>query len=85
MALTFDTGKHARAIRDGGVPAPAADAIVDAIADATDSLVTRDVLQAELAIVTERMRAELWRAMYMLLGGVTAVAGIALVLAKWVL
>ena len=58
-------------------------------APAADSLVTRDVLQAELAIVTERMRAELWRAMYMLLGGVTAVAtaiaGIALVVARWVL
>ena len=89
MALTFDTGKHARAIRDGGVPAPAADAIVDAIADATDSLVTRDVLRAELAIATERLRAEMWRAMYMQIGAVTAIvtaiAGIALVVARWVL
>ncbi len=96
MALTFDTGKHARAIREGGVPEPAADAIVDAIAEATDSLVTREVLQAELAIVTERLeariavdierlRAEFWRAMYMQIGAVTAIAGVALVLAKWVL
>ena len=85
MALAFDTGKHARAIREGGVPAPAADAIVDAIAEATDSLVTQDVLQAELAIVTERLRAELWRAMYLQIGAVTAIAGIALVLARWVL
>lgn len=35
MAVAFNTGKHARAIREGGVPAPAADAIVDAITDAT--------------------------------------------------
>ena len=85
MAVTFNTSKHARAIREGGVPAPAADAIVDAIAEATDSLVTQDVLQAELAIVTERLRAELWRAMYLQIGAVTAIAGIALVLARWVL
>ena len=85
MAVTFNTGKHARAIREGGVPAPAADAIVDAIAEATDSLVTEEFLQAELAIVTERLRAELWRAMYLQIGAVTAIAGIALVLARWVL
>ena len=30
-----------------------------ALADATDSFVTQDVLRAELAIVTERLRAEL--------------------------
>ena len=85
MALTFDTGKHARAIREGGVPAAAADATVDAIVDATDSFVTQDVLRAELAIVTERLRAELWRAMYLQIGAVAAIAGLALALAKWVL
>ena len=99
MALTFDTGKHARAIRAGGVPAPAADAIVDAIADATSSLVTEEFLRAEMARQTahleakidvsiERLRAEMWRAMYMQIGAVTAIvtaiAGIALVLARWV-
>ena len=57
--------------------------------DVTDSFVTQDVLRAELAIVTERLRAELWRAMYLQIGAVaaltTAIAGIALALAKWVL
>ena len=85
MAVTFNAGKHARAIREGGVPAPAADAIVEAITEATDALVTEDVLRAELAIVTERLRAELWRAMYLQIGAMTAIAGIALVLARWVL
>ena len=100
MAVTFDTSKHARAIREGGVPAPAADAIVDAIADATDSLVTEEFLRAEMARQTaqlearidvsiERLRAEMWRAMYMQIGAVTAIvtaiAGIALVVARWVL
>ena len=89
MAVTFDTSKHARAIREGGVPAPAADAIVDAIAEATDSLVTEEFLRNELAIATERLRAEMRRAMYMQIGAVTAIVtaigGIALVLARWVL
>ena len=99
MAVTFNTGKHARAIREGGVPAPAADAIVDAIADATDSLVTEEFLRAEMARQTaqlearidvsiERLRAEMWRAMYMQIGAVTAIvtaiAGIALVVARWI-
>ena len=91
MALTFDTGKHARAIRAGGVPAAAADATVDAIVDATDSLVTHDVLRSELAIQTERidakierLRAEMWRAMYMSVGVMAAIAGLALAIARWV-
>ena len=95
MALTFDTGKHARAIREGGVPTPAADAIVDAIADATSSLVTEEFLRAEMARQTEhlearidvsieRLRAEMWRAMYMSVGIMAAIAGLALALARWV-
>ena len=115
MALAFDTGKHARAIREGGVPAPAADAIVDAITEATDSLVTEEFLRNELARMEERitarmdmgierlrseqanqtaqlrtemanLRAEMWRAMYLLFGTVTgvsiAIAGIALTIAE---
>ena len=58
-------------------------------APVANSLVTRDILQAELAIFTERLRAEMWRAMYMQIGAVTAIVtaigGIALVLARWVL
>ena len=89
MALTFDTGKHARAIREGGVPEPAADAIVDTIAEATDSLVTQEFLRKELALQTEQlrtematMRAEMWRALYMSVGIMAAIAGIALAIAE---
>ena len=100
MALTFDTGKHARAIREGGVPEPAADAIVDAIAEATDSLVTEEFLRKEMAQMEERMtarmdlnferlrgemanmRAEMWRAMYLSIGVMAAIAGIALAIAE---
>ena len=52
---------------------------------ATSPLATQDVLRAELVIVTERLRAEMWRAMYLQIGAVAAIAGIALALAKWVL
>ena len=91
MAVTFNTGKHARAIREGGVPAPAADAIVDAIAEATDSLVTEEFLRNELALQMaqidariERLRGEMWRAMYMSVGVMAAIAGLALAIARWV-
>ena len=49
---------------------------------ATSPLATQDVLRAELAM---RLRAEMWRAMYLQIGAVAAIAGIALALAKWVL
>ena len=66
--------------------------------DATDSLATQDILRAELARQTEhlearidvsieRLRAEMWRAMYLQVGVMaaltTTIAGIALALAKW--
>ena len=64
--------------------------------DATSSLVTEEFLRAEMARQTEhlearidvsieRLRAEMWRAMYLQIGAVAAIAGIALALAKWVL
>ena len=67
---------------------------------ATSSLVTEEFLRNELVqlearmtanlnVSIERLRAELWRAMYLQIGAVTAIvtaiAGIALVLARWVL
>ena len=65
-------------------------------APATSSLVTEEFLRAEMARQTaqlearidvsiERLRAEMWRAMYMQIGAITAIAGIALVVARWVL
>jgi len=64
--------------------------------DATSPLVTEEFLRAEMARQTthlearidvsiERLRAEMWRAMYLQVGAVAAIAGIALALAKWVL
>lgn len=64
--------------------------------DATSPLATEEFLRAEMARQTahlearidvsiERLRAEMWRAMYLQVGAVAAIAGIALALAKWVL
>ena len=64
--------------------------------DATSPLVTEEFLRAEMARQTEhlearidvsieRLRAEMWRAMYLQVGIMAAIAGIALALAKWVL
>ena len=63
--------------------------------DATSSLVTEEFLRAEMARQTahlearidvsiERLRAEMWRAMYMSVGVMAAIAGLALAIARWV-
>ena len=66
-----------------------------ALADATSPLVTEEFLRTEMARQTEqlearidvsieRLRAEMWRAMYMSVGIMAAIAGLALALARWV-
>ena len=61
--------------------------------DATSPLVKDEFLRAEMARQTEhlearidvsieRLRAEMWRAMYLQIGAMAAIAGIALALAK---
>lgn len=60
-------------------------------APATSPLVTEKFLRAEMAHQTaqidakiERMRAEMWRALYMSVGVMAAIAGLALAIARWV-
>ena len=64
-------------------------------APATSSLVTGEFLRAEMArqtahleasidAITERMRSEMWRAMYLSVGVMAAIAGLALAIARWV-
>lgn len=64
-------------------------------APATSPLVTEEFLRAEMArqtahleasidAITERMRAEIWRAMYLSVGVTAAIAGLALAIACWV-
>jgi len=55
-AITFDTLKFARALKNAGVPDEQAEAFADAFRDATsDELVTRDYLNARVADVETRI------------------------------
>ncbi|WP_295878345.1 DUF1640 domain-containing protein [uncultured Thiohalocapsa sp.] len=57
-AITFDTLKFARALKNAGVPDEQAEAFADAFRDATsDELVTRDYLNARIADVETRIEA----------------------------
>lgn len=57
-AVTFDTLKFARALKNAGVPDEQAEAFADAFRDATsDELVTRDYLNARIADVETRIEA----------------------------
>lgn len=57
-AITFDTLKFARTLKDAGVPVEQAEAFANAFRDATsDELVTRDYLNARIADVETRVEA----------------------------
>jgi len=57
-AITFDTLKFARTLKDAGVPGEQAEAFANAFRDATsDELVTRDYLNARIADVETRVEA----------------------------
>ncbi len=55
MAAPFDTHKAVRRLRDGGLEEAAAGAVVTTIREAVDTLVTREVLQLELATIRAEM------------------------------
>ena len=74
MALTFDTRKAVQKLLQRGLPEPAADGIVEVIGDATNALVTTDILRAEL----QALRTELYR-VSLIQGGVIIGAVVALV------
>ena len=68
MAVTFDTRKAVRKLRNkGGFSEAAADATVDVVSDATSPLVTRDDLTTAL------LRERIWS-----IGSLLAVAAAAL-------
>ena len=74
MALTFDTRKAVQKLLQRGLPEPAADGIVEVIGDATNALVTTDILRAEMA----HFRVEFYR-VSLIQGGVIIGAVVALV------
>jgi hypothetical protein len=57
-AITFDTLKFARALKDAGIPDDQAEAFANAFRDATsEELVTRDYLNSRIADVETRVEA----------------------------
>lgn len=57
-AITFDTLKFARTLKDAGVPDDQAEAFANAFRDATsEELVTRDYLNSRIADVETRVEA----------------------------
>ncbi len=92
MALTFNPREAVQKLRDHGMAEPLADATVGVIEDATSTVVTADILRAELQtfrgefraemaeVRTEMagLRAELHRSLIILAGFIVAVAGASL-------
>ena len=68
---TFDTQAGVSKLRSAGVEEPAAQSIVEVVADATSPLLTRDMLTLELA----QMRTDLYRALWIQGVGIVAVVG----------
>ena len=81
MALTFNSREAVQKLLGRGLPEPAADGIVEVVEDATNEVVTRDILRAELQVLRAEMaefRAEFYRAA-LIQGGVIIGAVVALV------
>ena len=83
MALTFDTRKAFRKLLQRGLPEPAADGIVEVVDEATSSVVTGDILRAELLVARTEFRAEMaelradmYRALWIQGAGVVAILGV---------
>ena len=73
-APTFDTRAEVGKLRSAGSGQDASEAVVDVTSEATSSLVTRQVLRAELAA----FREDLYRALWIQGAGIVAVvAGLA--------
>lgn len=83
MALTFNTRQAFQKLLQRGLPEPAAEGIVEVVEEATDSVVTNDVLRAEFAISRAEMRAqmadfraEVYRALWIQGAGIVAILGV---------
>ena len=58
MALTFDTRKAFQKLLQRGLPEPAADGIVEVVDEATSTVVTAGMLQAQFAAFRSEVRAD---------------------------
>ena len=75
MALTFDTRKAVQKLRQQGLTERAADGIVEVVEEATNTVVTADILRAEMAAFRGEFRAEMWRAFWIFGTGIVAAGG----------
>ena len=78
MALTFDTRRAFQKLLQQGLPEPAADGIVEVVEEATNAVVTRDILRAEMA----EMRADMYRAFWIFGTGIVASLGVIVAVAN---
>ena len=69
---TFDTQASVSKLRSAGVDESAGHGIVDVVSDATSPLVTRDMLATELAAHEARLRADMYRALWIQGAGIVA-------------
>ena len=72
---TFDTEAGVRKLRGAGMGEQTAESVVEVVGEATSPLVTRDALRAELAGVESRLRADMYRALWVQGVGIVAVVG----------
>ena len=82
MALTFDTRKAVQKLRQQGLAERAADGIVEVVEEATNTVVTADILRTELQALRgefraefAEFRAEMWRAFWIFGTGIVAAGG----------
>ena len=78
MALTFNSRDAVQKLLGRGLSQPAADGIVEVVEEATSTVVTADILRAELNVVRAEVRAEMYR-VSLIQGGVIIGAVVALV------
>ena len=74
-APTFNTQAGVRKLRGARLEDQAAGSVVGVAGEATSPLVTRDGLKTELAGVESRLRADMYRALWMQGVGIVAVGG----------
>ncbi len=89
MALTFDTRKAVQKLRQQGLAERAADGIVEVVEEATNTVVTADILRSELQTLRgefraefAEFRAEMWRAFWIFGTGIVAAGGVITTLAN---
>ncbi len=89
VGITFDTAKAVRTLRGREHTAEQAEGVVEVVREATQDLVTREMLRSELATAMAQMEARFTRLLWLQLGAYTAAtaaflaAGLAIAAVLW--